>query len=76
MSLLFWQSNKPDEKGLNPCYHGKYPMSEKDDSLICQVAADSLNPCYHGKYPMRRGERRGVFRRKGVLILVIMENTL
>ena len=35
-----------------------------------------LNPCFNGRYSQRMGEIEHVIMRSGVLILVLMEDTL
>ena len=58
---------------LNPCFNGRY--SQRVTLTKMKKKQGSLNPCFNGRYSQSKGalndESKG-----GVLILVLMEDTL
>ena len=58
---------------LNPCFNGRY--SQRTSEAFQKNYIRSLNPCCNGRYS-QRSKMIPSYNKPGVLILVVMEDTL
>ena len=65
---------KKQEKGLNPCFNGRY--SQSMDKSIKLEFSERLNPCFNGRYSQSYFDHFDLDELSDVLILVLMEDTL
>ena len=62
------------ENSLNPCCNGRY--SQSNESTTVSSIIGRLNPCCNGRYSQRQVILSLTTSDSGVLILVVMEDTL